>query len=92
MSYIDKAREHCNQKRAERMKITPEKAQSLIVDLEDYETRWTQWESSFIAQMQDLLKNDGVLSDGQCDKLQEIHTRYTNSSGTIVKDKPRYNM
>lgn len=51
--------------------------EQLICDCEEREEKLTPWELTFIASIRDKYDRDGVLSDNQEEKLNQIWERIT---------------
>jgi len=80
MTWKDKAGKHLESRKP--MSKLPEKEiRRLLNDLDDYEDKWSPWEIEFIANVSGLLDDGKVLTDGQCDKLEEVHKRHTEMYG-----------
>jgi len=98
MSWKDRADKSLAEKKKAKeasQKIPSIKVQDMITELEEYETRWSKWESGFINDIQLRLDEDQFLSENQCDKILELYDRYCGSGASRssrVKDRPRYNI
>ena len=97
MSYKQKADEIVQQKQKQkddRQKISSVRIQEMINEMEESETKWSTWEQGFVNNIQKRMDDEEFITDGQCDKLQEVYDKYVegNSTSRRQKDRPRYNI
>lgn len=59
--------------------MTMDEARTLVDDCENRQSRLTDWETTFISDMGDILDDDRPLSDGQLRKLEQIWERVTEN-------------
>lgn len=60
------------------MTLSVARVTEMLNDLDDYELRWTEWETQFLNSLKEKLEEDGKikLSDKQIESLQKIYDKY----------------